>query len=87
MEITSAPTDGSITVHFTKADAIAVLDDLGAIDHRKVSQPGDKLHSLLGSIHPEREPRECRDCGEAADANGRIEHRPGTPCTTDYRAV
>lgn len=33
------------------------------------------------------EPRECRTCGEPADAAGRIEHRPGTPCTTDYRAI
>ena len=81
MEIISAPNDGSIIVRFTQAD------DLGGIDHRKVSQPGDKLHSLLGSIHPEREPRECRTCGEPADAEGRIEHRAGTPCTTDYRAV
>ena len=87
MEIISVTVQGSVTIQFTKADAIAVRDDLGAIDHRKVSQPGDKLHSLLGSVHPEREPRECRDCGEPADADGRIEHRPGTPCTTDYRAV
>ena len=87
MEIISAPNDGSITIHFTKADAIAVRDDLGQIWTDKVSRPGDKLHSLLDSIHPEDEPRECRTCGEAADANGRIEHRPGTPCTTDYRAI
>lgn len=31
------------------------------------------------------EPGECRTCGEPADADGRIEHRPGTPCTTDGR--
>lgn len=29
------------------------------------------------------EPRECQTCGEPADEAGRIEHRPGTPCTTD----
>lgn len=34
-----------------------------------------------------KEPREWRACGEPADADGRIEHRPGMPCTTDYRAV
>jgi hypothetical protein len=33
------------------------------------------------------EPRECGTCGEPADAGGRIEHRPGTPCTADYRAI
>lgn len=36
---------------------------------------------------PAAEPRECRTCGEPADAAGRIEHRAGTPCTTDYRAI
>lgn len=52
MRIAEVHPDGSLTLHLSKADAIAVRDDLGAIDHRAVSRPGDQLHSLLDSIHP-----------------------------------
>ncbi|MFF8100217.1 hypothetical protein ACF07S_10635 [Streptomyces sp. NPDC016640] len=47
MEIVSIGNDGIVTVKMTAQEAAAVRDDLGQIWASKVSQPGDKLHSLL----------------------------------------
>lgn len=47
MQLVSITTDGTVTVQMSAQDAAAVRDDLGAIWANKVSQPGDKLHSLL----------------------------------------
>jgi hypothetical protein len=51
-EIVHTNKDGSVTVRFTKQDAIQVRDDLGQIMSNEVSEAGDKLHSLLNFIHP-----------------------------------
>jgi hypothetical protein len=47
MEIVTISTDGAVTVKMSARDAAAVRDDLGAIWNDKISQAGDKLHSLL----------------------------------------
>ena len=47
MEIVKLDNDGTVTVKMTAQEAAAVRDDLGAIWASKVSQPSDKLHSLL----------------------------------------
>jgi hypothetical protein len=47
MQIVSIATDGTVTIKMSAQEAAAVRDDLGAIWANKVSQPGDKLHSLL----------------------------------------
>ncbi|MFD7978864.1 hypothetical protein [Streptomyces sp. NPDC059071] len=41
---------GAIEVTFSPAEAEAVRDDLGAIWANKISQAGDKLHSLLEAV-------------------------------------
>jgi hypothetical protein len=52
VEIVSIGTDGAVTVKMSAQDAAAVRDDLGAIWANKVSQAGDKLHSLLEYATP-----------------------------------
>lgn len=47
MEILKIENDGTVTVMMSAQDAAAVRDDLGTIWASKVSQAGDKLHSLL----------------------------------------
>ncbi|MFF7837569.1 hypothetical protein ACFZC6_01845 [Streptomyces ossamyceticus] len=47
MEIVSIANDGTVTVKMTAQEAAAVRDDLGQIWADRVSQPSDKLHSLL----------------------------------------
>lgn len=47
MEIVRIENDGTVTVRMSAQDAAAVRDDLGQIWADKVSQSGDKLHSLL----------------------------------------
>jgi hypothetical protein len=47
----------------------------------------EKFRPASEADAPAAEPRECRTCGEPAGAAGRIEHRPGTPCATDYRPI
>jgi hypothetical protein len=49
MRITITET-GAIEVTFAPEEAEAVRDDLGAIWANKVSQAGDKLHSLLEAV-------------------------------------
>jgi hypothetical protein len=47
MEIVRIEHDGTVTVKMSAREASAVRDDLGQIWASKVSQPSDKLHSLL----------------------------------------
>lgn len=63
------------------------LGDLRAIQHQldQAEQPTDAdIVQLAQQI-----PAECPTCGAPADETGtRIpEHRPGSPCTVDYRPV
>jgi hypothetical protein len=52
MEIVSIESDGTVTVKMSAQEAAAVRDDLGQIWVSKVSQPSDKLHSLLEWVTP-----------------------------------
>lgn len=47
MEIVKLANDGTVTVQMTTQEAAQVRDDLGQIWANKISQSGDKLHSLL----------------------------------------
>lgn len=58
-------------------------------DLDQVAKWPDWLRDLVEQHRPAIPGRDCPTCGAPADETGtRIpEHRPGSPCTVDYRAV